>query len=310
MAVDASVVVVSDYAAGDAKSWDDLRKTLTRLSRQDFQGQAEFILVEAAEFRDSIPADLAQIIPDLRIVWSEATASYDMKNAGGEAATADIVAMLDADCTPCESWLRHLVDTMRAHPDAVAVSGKTTYPGRTLIERILALIDRSFHYRRQTADTDSISNNNAGFRRDILRQYPLSNAIGPFGAGLQNTAIVCDGHRVMFEPRMLAVHDYEGWAMERDVRLNVGYATIAVRQHEPRIKQSWFVRLGVFSLPLFYAGRVLMSSRQCVRYHRDYDVPGYALPMALGLAFIVHALELPGMLRAFRNQPITDTVYR
>ena len=307
---DVSVVVVSDYAGGDAKSWDDLRQTLTSLSRQDFQGQAEFILVEAAGFRDSIPADLARIIPGLRMVWSEATASYDMKNAGGAAASADIVAMLDADCTPCESWLRHLVETMRTYPDAAAVSGKTTYPGRTLLERIMALISRSFLHRRRTGDTDSISNNNAGYRRDILLRYPLSNAIGPFGAGLQNTAIVCDGHRVMFEPRMLAVHDFEGWAMERDVRRNVGYATVAVRQHEPRIKQAWFVRLGVFSLPLFYAGRALMSSRQCIRHHRDYGVPAYALPMALALAFVVHAMELPGMVRAFRSRPITDTVYR
>ncbi len=310
MAFDVSVVVVSDYAGGEAKSWDDLRKTLSSLSRQDFQGKAEFILVEATAFHDATPADLMEIIPDLRIVWSPATSSYDMKNAGGQAATSDIVAMLDADCIPCESWLRHLVETMRANPDAVAVSGKTTYPGRTLVERILALIGRSFLYRRQTGDTDSISNNNAGYRRDILRRYPLSNAIGPFGAGLQNTAVVCDGHRVMFEPRMLAVHDFEGWAMECDVRRNVGYATVAVRQHEPRIKQAWFVKLGVLSLPLFYAGRVLMSSRQCIRYHRDYGVPVYALPMALGLAFIVHAMELPGMLRALRNRPITETAYR
>lgn len=310
MAFDISVVVVSDYAGGDAKSWDDLRKTLTSLSRQDFDGEVEYILVEAAAFRDAIPSELTVIIPDLRIVWSEAMSSYDMKNAGGDAATSDIVAMLDADCIPCESWLRHAVEVLRADPDAVAVSGKTTYPGRTLLERTLALIGRSFLYRRETGETDSISNNNAAYRRDILLRYPLSNAIGPFGAGLQNTAIVSDGHRVMFEPRMLAVHDFEGWAMERDVRRNVGYATVALRQHETRVKQAWLVRLGLLSLPLFYAGRFLMSARQCWRYHRDYDVPGYALPMALCLALVVHAMELPGMLRAFRNRPITDTAYR
>ena len=50
-----SVVLVSDYGAGDSKGWDDLRGTLAALSRQDFAGEAEFILSENVEFAGSIP---------------------------------------------------------------------------------------------------------------------------------------------------------------------------------------------------------------------------------------------------------------
>ena len=31
-----SVVIVSDYAGGEAKAWEDLRTTLAAFSRQDF----------------------------------------------------------------------------------------------------------------------------------------------------------------------------------------------------------------------------------------------------------------------------------
>jgi len=68
-------------------------------------------------------------LPSLQVVLSSASSSYALKNEGVRAAAADIVAILDADCIPDPGWLRHLMDTMRDHPDVVAVSGKTVYAG-------------------------------------------------------------------------------------------------------------------------------------------------------------------------------------
>ena len=38
------------------------------------------------------------------------------KNAAVRAASAEIVAILDADCIPDSSWLRLFADALRAHP--------------------------------------------------------------------------------------------------------------------------------------------------------------------------------------------------
>ena len=41
-----SIILVSDYAAGDDKGWDDLRHVLAALARQDYDGPVECILSE------------------------------------------------------------------------------------------------------------------------------------------------------------------------------------------------------------------------------------------------------------------------
>ncbi|MDQ3516855.1 MAG: glycosyltransferase family 2 protein, partial [Gemmatimonadota bacterium] len=139
-----SVVIVSDYAGGEAKAWDDIRATVDAFARQDFTGRAEFLLSESASIQKEIPADLSETLPSLRLVLSPASSSYDLKNHGVRAASADIVAIIDADCIPDPEWLRHLVEAMRLNPDVVAVSGRTVYGGRTLMERVLSLLSRSY----------------------------------------------------------------------------------------------------------------------------------------------------------------------
>jgi len=310
MQPDVSVVIVSDYAGGKTKSWDDLRAALAALSRQDYRGSVEYLLLESAQFKYSVPADIAEILPHLQIVFSNGTSSYQLKNHGAQLASAEIVAFLDADCTPSRHWLAALAETMRKNPQAVAVSGKTVYPGRTLLERILALTGRTYLNRSKTDKTWSISNNNAAIRKNILKRFPLSEEAGPFGAKLHAHRIIKDGNCVLYEPRMEVVHDIEGWAMERDVRRNVGYATITMRRVEPSLPLAWVANLSYLSIPLFFIGRVLLTWWLCLRFFSDYRVAWYELPLALTAAVAIHIMEIPGMVCAIRGQPIQDTAYR
>jgi cellulose synthase/poly-beta-1,6-N-acetylglucosamine synthase-like glycosyltransferase len=138
-----TVVVSTDYASGTAAGWNDLRSTLAGLARQDFQEPAEFLLVETTDLASQIPPDLCGILPSLRIVTAPAIYANELKNAGARASTADLVAMLDGDCTPARGWLRHLVTALREHPDVSVVSGRTTYGRRRLLDRAMALATRS-----------------------------------------------------------------------------------------------------------------------------------------------------------------------
>jgi hypothetical protein len=45
-----SVIVVSDYAAGDTKGWDDIRTALAALAQQDFGEPAEFLFSNPSAF--------------------------------------------------------------------------------------------------------------------------------------------------------------------------------------------------------------------------------------------------------------------
>ncbi len=183
--------------------------------------------------------------------------TYPLKNAAFRVASADLVVLLDADCVPERDWLRRLVDAIRAHPEAVAVSTKTEYPGRTLGERILSLLSRSYVDPGSPGETRFITNNSAIFRREPLLEHPLPLGLGPFAAGIQSTSLRRAGWTIRFEPRTRVIHGFDGRPMERDIRRNFGYGTIVTRLRDPNMSYARLLRLGRALIPIFAALRTL-----------------------------------------------------
>lgn len=306
-----TVMVVSDYKPGEQKSWDDLRATLSALARQDFDEPVEYLLLENSHDLAAMPDDVPRTLPGVRVVSSDARGSYPLKNAGVQAATADLVMCLDADCVPEAGWVRAGVEAMRRWPGAVAISGRTTYPGRSTLERSLGLLSRCYVDRGTAGEVHLLSTNNMIVRRDVFRADPLPDDAGPFAYRLLTERLVRQGGKLYFEPKMRAVHDFEGWPMERDLRRQVGWTSIRIRQMDETLPGATVVRtLGPASLPLFYAYRLAESTGHCLQLPRYFGLHWRHIPMLLGLAALVHSFELPGMLRALAGQPAGATVYR
>lgn len=307
---DVSVVLVADYGGGSETAWDDLRGTLTALAQQDFGGTVEILLCEDATVAHDIPADLVRIVPSIRLIQGPSSASYDLKNLGVQQAAADVVAILDADCVPERGWLRAAVASLERDPAIAVVSGRTVYAGRTATERALALVSRAYVDRGTAGETPYISNNNFAFRRAAFLAHPLPAGLGPFAVRLQSEAIRRSGGRLAFEPAMKVVHAFHGWAMERDVRRNTGFATIAIRQRDPDMPYAWLAHARYASIPLFAAGKLLHTWMDCCRCYRAFGLGPGELALALGAAVVSHTYEIPGMLAAFRGHGVADTSYR
>ena len=305
-----SVIVVSDYAAGEEKSWEDLRRALRVWVDQEGVPAEEFILVESSRFEGRIPSDVSGIVPNMTILYIDAESSYELKNRAVEAATGDWLAIVDADCIPQRSWLQVLRAAIAEHPGVTAVSAKTMYPGRSRMERVLGLLSRSYLDPGRRGPTRFISGNAACFRREVYRCHPLPIGVGAFASRIQSEAILRDGAILLFDPELVVVHDFEGWAMERDIRRNHGYSTVITRLRDGRLPYARLVRAGVMAIPLIVAGKTLDSVRDCLRCFRHYNVKPYELPLALALTVVTHALEIPGMLAAYRGQTIGATAYR
>jgi len=306
----ASIVIVSDYGSGAEKGWQDLRATLNALAAQDFDEPVEFLLVENSRFQDAIPDEITAILPSLSIIFSNSESSYALKNDGARAARGEIVGILDGDCVPERGWIRHMVIALREHSNYALVSGRTVYEGRTIAERAYGLLSRSYLDRGETGPTDSIANNNSGFRKSVLLEYPFPDAVGAFGERLHVEDMRRAGHRMLFAPGMLTVHAYEGWNMEKDVRRNSGYAAIKVRQIDPRIQFASVLCLGNLSIPIFVIGRTLYDWWNCLRSGRYYGISWYHQPLALALAVVVHVLEISGMRAALSGGSFGTSEYR
>jgi cellulose synthase/poly-beta-1,6-N-acetylglucosamine synthase-like glycosyltransferase len=310
MSSNVSIIIVSDYGSGDDKGWDDLRETLKALASQDYAGPAEYLLLESAAFEPSLPDDLRQLLPGLKVVFCEVDSSYALKNKGAEIAEGDLLGVLDGDCAPAPGWISHMVAAFEAHPEAAVVSGRTMYRSPSVTERIIGLLSRAYLDTGAAGPTNAIANNNAAFRREALLAHPFLDDIGAFGGKLQAESMRRAGLKFHFEPGMLAVHAYEGWGMERDIRSNTGYATVMVRRIDPRISLSWLAKIGWLGIPLFYLARLLLSWGSLLRLHDAYDVPWSAVPKGMALAAYLHWLEIPGLKLALAGGRIERTAYR
>jgi glycosyl transferase family 2 len=306
----ASVVIYSDYGLGGRTDWHEMKAVLAAAARQDFAEPVEFILVESADRQEHIPSDLTGILPSLKVIVSPATNSAGLKNAGVRAAAAPIVGMLPADCLPASDWLRRFVEVLRGQPDVGAVSGKTVYPGASLVARTLALLERGFLDPGEAGATWSVSYNNAAYRRSVLLEHPFPDFNFACGGKAHAEAVLHAGGRVVFEPLMKVVHHFEGWAFERDVRRNLGYAAIESRYRERRIAFAWVARLGYLGIPLMAVARTLYDWRVCLRVGTRYGLRWYEIPFALGLSAAVRVFEVPGMMAAVRGRGLAATAFR
>ncbi len=300
----ASVVLVSDYGSG-ARADEELVAVLSALAQQDIQEPVEFILVH--ERGD--PA-FARILPGLKVITSSSESSYRRKNEGVAAAQGEWIALLDGDCVPAPDWLSNLIQAAESHPSCIAFSGPTYYAGRDLTSRVLSLLARGYLDPGVEAETRYIANNNCLMRRDVYLAFPLTEDAGAFTAHIQSEALLRAGHRFRFVAGASVTHGFEGWAMERDLRRNTGFITIHGRRLDPTQPFSWLLALGWASLPLFAVGKLLHRWGDLLRCRRRFGIGWMEMPAAAAIACCTQALEVPGMIRALKRQPLGPSAWR
>jgi glycosyltransferase involved in cell wall biosynthesis len=287
-----------------------LRRTLAALVRQNFHGSTEIILSECERFRDEVPEDLREILPDLRTIYSLDDGSYSLKNAGVQAAAGDLIAILDADCVPAPDWIWRLVDAFRRNTDIVVVSGRTAYEGERFWERAAALLTRSYLDLGEAGAATFISNNNAAWKRSVWLEHPLPAGLGAFACRLQSESVLRAGYGIYFDPSVRVTHSFDGWKMEMDIRRNIGYGTILTRLRDRRLPHAWLTKLGYACIPFVVAGKTWLCLGDCFRCWKQFGLRWYELPATIGLAVTVHLFEAPGMWRALAGESVGETEYR
>lgn len=305
-----SVVIVSDHGAIGPEGWSDIRRALSALSDQDFRGPAEFLVCESERSRGQLPSDLTESLPSTRLCFFPEVTSYELKNRGVETATAEFVALLDADCQPDRSWLGRMVRGLRERPTAAAISGITLYRSDSVLVRTCALLGRSYVDPGRAGPTRFIAINNCAFRREAYLDCPLPTGIGTFSSRLQSEALRRAGWELLFDPDIRAIHDFDGWAMEADFRRNCGHGTIKTRLEDDRLPYAWLARLGWLGIPPILIGKILNSWADCARCHHHYGLRWYAVPGAMLASVAVHMLEITGMVQAFREGGLEDSAFR
>lgn len=302
-----SVVVTSDYRRAEERSWRDEQTVLDALASQ--QSDLPFEVLLTVEQGERVPEYLAGR-PGVRLVPVPSHKSAAQKHAAAEAAQADLLGYIDADCVPGQNWCQRLVDTFRAHPECAVVTGRSFYPEHGLRNRVLALLDRGDIDPGCAAETRLFAANNFGIRRPVMRSLEPPEYPPVFNSRIFARQLERAGHRIWFDPELTCIHGLTGWPMEADIRRNVGHAVIAQRRVDASIDYAWMARLGWLSLPLMLVARTLHEWRISFRNAANYGVRWYELPVPLALSVFLRGWEIPGMIAALRDRTVWDTAYR
>ena len=238
------------------------------------------------------------------------TASCALKNHGVAQARADLIAILDADCSPDPHWLANILAAFRAHPEAAVISGRTSYGGRTTGQRVHALLSRSYLDTVHEGPTPFISANNAAWKRVVYLDHSLPTDSGPFATRIQSESVRRAGGELRFDPAIFAVHEFDGWGQEADIRRNTGFGTVISRLRDPRLPYARLIRMGRAAIPFVAAGKTLSVWRDCLRCWRVFGLRGHELPLAMALAPVLIGLETGGMWAAYGNGSVGGSAFR
>ncbi|MDH3669487.1 MAG: glycosyltransferase family 2 protein [Paracoccaceae bacterium] len=298
----ASIITVSDHKVGKAEGWAALRETYKHLAAQDYREPVEFLLVETEGAHHAIPEDIKGLVPDLRIVTTPGTSSFDLKNAGAAAARSDFVIILDADCRPAPGWWRAIYEHRLRHPEAAVISGRTFYEGEGVLPKVFAVIDRTYVDAGESGPTHAISNNNAGFSRQILLDHPFSNEVGPFGSEPHAARVKASGAALRFESGMLAYHAFTGWDMVREERRHIGFSMTRYRQLHPDAARGWMVKYPPLWTVYLVAASTASDVRRSLRFGRAYGLKWFHVPYLWLCSARTHLLEIPGIRLALSGE--------
>ena len=172
--------------------------------------------MRSPENSDSPPDGL----PAIHVVFNDSRDPWVRKTAGAKAATAPIIAFLDADCVPENGWLGSMLEVFRFFPEVAVVRGPVEKDG--IDWRKLVLPDR-----RAAGPTAVTADNNVAFRRDAYLDYPFREGMGSDAVGLQSAALRKAHYVLWMNPSMQVVRGRD--LRKPPVAVRLGYSTAASR---------------------------------------------------------------------------------
>lgn len=295
-----TVVVVSDFEAGEEKTWRDERRMVKALARQDIGVAFNVLFVESETNRSAPPPDLLAPLANARIVYAPAEESALLKNFGAAQTDAPLIAVFEADAAPNPGWLRLLYQRAMEFPEYATFSGRTSYGGETSWKRVLSLLDRSFDDYGRSRESRHISSNAALYRAQVLKDFPYAPAPTPFVAARQRDSLIARaGLRKYFDRDAASIHEIGGLGFAFLYRRNSAHASMTARY-----RKSWT------AIPAELILEMRSEIGSAHRVGKDY-LRWYDWPLWLVMFGLIRIPETIGMIDALKKvERIPGSAYR
>ncbi len=289
-----SVVIETITAREGGSLADGLRGTLEGLAQQTVAPDEVIIVLD--DLVDEREADdLRRRYPHAKFTTSERSNYFAAKNAGAEAASGEIVVMLDTDCVPVPDWMEKLLAAFTPGVDVVA--GYSRYPGGSLLARTFAIPDLGYVLEENGTST-GMNLSNAAFRRDVIHKHPLESRIRRHGGCyFLFHQLRTAGVRIVYEPRARVAHEFPGGVGVIQKHFDRGYDSVGIyRLDDQGLLRGtrFFRRLGPIALVGIHARRIVLDWARLIRQHRQVGISAFAVPYWCAVAVATRTIELLG----------------
>lgn len=248
---DVSVIIVSDYEAGE-KTWEDERRSIAAFLAPGEMQPSRIVVMEydaPGALPPVVPSDIAARSPLVEVHFAPFQHSAPLKDAALPYATTPLVAVVEADCLPEPGWLEALVSAFNRQPDLEIVSGRTSYGPGGPLRRVAELLDRGLMERTRNGNAIHVSVNGALYRRKMLEQYPFPPEPNPFiAAELRLRHMHEDGIRLGVEPKAVIRHAFHGVPFMIDMRRNKGFQGARILAAKAEHRDASILRLAWLSV--------------------------------------------------------------
>jgi glycosyltransferase involved in cell wall biosynthesis len=206
-----SYSVIIETANLSLADLDGLRVTVDSLADQTLpvQNAREVILADSGDVPPDALRDALAPHPWVRpMKLPEGTGYEELKMAGAEASSGEIVVFVDGDCFYERGWLEALLAPF-SDPRVTIVGGETAIDSAGPYGLAVAMA-QSFPAPSSSAatyDSDRYHLNNVAFRRTVLQQVPIPSRQPCYRmSGLHAARLLAAGHRIVRQPAARAVH--------------------------------------------------------------------------------------------------------
>jgi glycosyltransferase involved in cell wall biosynthesis len=206
-----SFSVVIETANLSMADIDDLRGTLESMAAQTVavQDAAEVFLVDTGDVPEDALQKILGTYPWLRVMKLPQTMGYEeLKMAGANAATGEVVVFADGDCYYEPQWLEAML-TPFTDPSVQVVGGATAIDSSTAygFGAGVAFSFTPLESSTKPYETNKFHLNNVAYRRALLQKIPIPSRRPCYRMGALHAALLRSaGYAIWRQPTARARH--------------------------------------------------------------------------------------------------------
>jgi glycosyltransferase involved in cell wall biosynthesis len=286
---------------------DGLRVTLESLANQTLplQNAREVLLADSGDVPPEVLRSTLETYPWVKPMGlPEGTGYEELKMAGANASTGEVVVFADGDCLYERGWLEALLTPFS--DAAIRIVGGETAIDSAGPYGLGVSIAQSFPARASSSgwySSDRYHLNNVAFRRSVLQEVPIPSRRPCYRmSGLHAARLLAAGHTIVRQPAARAIHAAPNGLSHFIWRfLLMGYDGVVVprliAEELPRAERSRDQRRRTFDLIRFWAAQAWRKLTGEIRRDpsRLLELP-LVVPVVAGAVVLQAAGALAGLV--------------